>query len=390
MTAIPAFLRPGSDPLTSTWGVDHRSDSADADNDSTGDVFHLGDALVRRLPHDDGTTVSITIQNALLTVADSTSATAATTPTDKASYIDAPVVRDGPGGLRDYHRTQQYSITALTDSSGAIKERYAYDAYGNLSIFDGNGTARTSTAEGNRYMYTGREYDDVLDLYHYRARMYDSISGRFCSRDPIGYADGVNLLQFVSSMPCNAIDPLGYETGVAPGGPPKTPISFPHQGFEPKIQPKIPPTVTPVVKPVAETTCRLVVRRIPHVVAFGGGVHAGDCMARKFKHQVTWTRWFYYICSSNRGPLPMPDLGGPKVPPNKPGKKHGDDECMCCEAKSVDVGGHMREFTNCQIMKIVECNSEWDRTCVPDGFGDGSPVDRMPADYDHPNPDFPF
>ncbi|WP_182871415.1 RHS repeat domain-containing protein, partial [Rhodopirellula sp. JC639] len=92
-----------------------------------------------------------------------------------------------------YVRTQQYSINALTDSSGAIKERYAYDAYGNLSIFDASGTARTSTAEGNRYTYTGREYDDVLDLYHYRARMYDPIAGRFCSRDPIGYEDGKSL-----------------------------------------------------------------------------------------------------------------------------------------------------------------------------------------------------
>ncbi|MDV6034514.1 MAG: hypothetical protein F9B45_31350 [Phycisphaera sp. RhM] len=111
---------------------------------------------------DDGTTVSIDVQNGQQTIADDTSGTAATSPTYttvSASHIDEPVVRDVTGGLRYYHRGQQYSINALTDSSGTIKERYAYDAFGNLSMFDGSGTARTSTAEGNRYTYTGREYD---------------------------------------------------------------------------------------------------------------------------------------------------------------------------------------------------------------------------------------
>lgn len=54
---------------------------------------------------------------------------------------------------------------------------------------------RTSTAEGNRYTYTGREWDEELGLYHYRARMYDSFSGRFLGRDPIGYRGGVNLFK---------------------------------------------------------------------------------------------------------------------------------------------------------------------------------------------------
>ena len=108
-----------------------------------------------------------------------------------------------------YCRTQQYSITALTDSSGVIKERYAYDAYGGLSIFDGSGTARTSTAEGNRYTYTGREWDEEFGLYHYRARMYDSITGRFCSRDPIGYADSASLYR--QHLGLSGVDPLGLE-----------------------------------------------------------------------------------------------------------------------------------------------------------------------------------
>ncbi|WP_419194821.1 RHS repeat-associated core domain-containing protein [Novipirellula herctigrandis] len=74
-----------------------------------------------------------------------------------------------------------------------MKERYAYDAYGTPTILDAAGTALTASAENNRYTYTGREYDVALGLYHYRARMYDPVAGRFCSRDPIGYVDGLSL-----------------------------------------------------------------------------------------------------------------------------------------------------------------------------------------------------
>ncbi|QDV45599.1 tRNA3(Ser)-specific nuclease WapA precursor [Stieleria neptunia] len=132
-----------------------------------------------------------------------------------------------------YHGTQQYSVNALTDSSGTIKERYAYDAYGNLSIFDGSGTARTSTAEGNRYTYTGREYDDGLDLYHYRARMYDSIAGRFCSRDPIGYWDGPAIYRGVRAL--TGLDPVGLAEviGVRPDG---RPIYRREQGDPPGVR----------------------------------------------------------------------------------------------------------------------------------------------------------
>ncbi|OYP33816.1 RHS repeat domain-containing protein [Rhodopirellula sp. MGV] len=118
---------------------------------------------------------------------------------------DAPVVRATNGG-RYYHRNQQHSVNALTDSSGGIVERYAYDAYGGLSVFDGSGTARTATAEGNRYTYTGRGWDSELSLYHYRARMYDPMCGRFCSRDPIGYEADDSLYRFVGNRPLIMVD----------------------------------------------------------------------------------------------------------------------------------------------------------------------------------------
>jgi RHS repeat-associated protein len=195
--------------------VNWERDDTDVDNDSSDDMTYQYDALGRRVQRDDGTTATVFVQNGQQTFADYTSGTAATSPTYNyvyASYIDEPVYRDGTGGERYYHRNQQYSITAVTDSSGTIKERYAYDAYGGLSIFDGSGTARTAMAEGNRYLYTGREWDEDLSLYHYRDRMYDPLCGRFLSRDPIGFEGSPwGLYQYVDSSPLNSVDPMGRQ-----------------------------------------------------------------------------------------------------------------------------------------------------------------------------------
>jgi len=212
-TILPAMLRPGSDPLSLQWDFENKLISADTDNDSVADATYQWDALGRRVGRDDGTTVTVFVQSGQQTIADYTSGTAAASPTYNyvyASYIDEPVMRAGTGGLRYYHRNQQYSITALTSGGGAVTERYAYSAYGTPTITDAAGTARTTSAEDNRYLYTGREWDENLDLYHYRARMYDPVSGRFCSRDPIGYWFSTNnLYSYTNASPLIWMDFTG-------------------------------------------------------------------------------------------------------------------------------------------------------------------------------------
>ena len=118
-------------------------------------------------------------------------------------------MRAGSGDLRYYHRTQQYSINALTDSDANVTERYVYTAYGIPRITDGAGATHATSANDNRYMYTGREWDENLSLYHYRARMYDSVIGRFLGRDPIGYVNGLSFYEYVSSSLLTYFDPSG-------------------------------------------------------------------------------------------------------------------------------------------------------------------------------------
>jgi RHS repeat-associated protein len=112
-----------------------------------------------------------------------------------------------------YHRNQQYSITAMTTSTGAVAERYAYTAYGQPTILNASGSVLTSSAVGNRYTYTGREWDETLGLHHFRARWMSPLAGRFLGRDPIGYEGSPNgLYTFTSSNALRNTDPTGlYE-----------------------------------------------------------------------------------------------------------------------------------------------------------------------------------
>ena len=45
----------------------------------------------------------------------------------------------------------------------------------------------------NAIGFTGRHLDSETDLYYFRARYYDTEQGRFISRDPAGYVDGLGL-----------------------------------------------------------------------------------------------------------------------------------------------------------------------------------------------------
>ncbi|MCU0714417.1 MAG: RHS repeat-associated core domain-containing protein, partial [Pirellula sp.] len=130
------------------------------------------------------------------------------------SYIDEPLLRETvTGSVRHFfHRNQQYSVTALSDSAGDTAERYAYTAYGALSIFNPAGTPQATTTLHNRYTYTGREHDPDLNLYHFRARLYDPTAGRFLGRDPLGFVDGMSLYRgyFESAK----LDPFGLSPAI--------------------------------------------------------------------------------------------------------------------------------------------------------------------------------
>ncbi len=125
--------------------------------------------------------------------------------------IDSPVMveRDGNGdGFFDaserffYHSDGLGSITELTDSTGAVARALVTDSYGRI-VQDTGGVE-------SPFAFTGREFDAESGLYFYRARYYDPATGRFLSKDPIGFLGGdINLYSYVGNNPINFTDPLG-------------------------------------------------------------------------------------------------------------------------------------------------------------------------------------
>jgi RHS repeat-associated protein len=196
-----------------SWDFDNKLASADIDANGTADVSFQYDALGRRVARTGTGGSFVFVQMDQQTIADYPVGGAASTPTYRyvyASYIDEPVVRKGAGTggtILYYHRNQQYSITAITTSTGAVAERYAYTAYGQATILDASASVLSSSAINNRYTYTGREWDATLALHHFRARWMSPIAGRFLSRDPIGYFDRVGLYE--CGLRLNALDPRG-------------------------------------------------------------------------------------------------------------------------------------------------------------------------------------
>jgi RHS repeat-associated protein len=115
-------------------------------------------------------------------------------------------------GTRSFCCNQQYSVTAITTSTGSIAERYAYSAYGQPTVLDASASVLSSSAINNRYTYTGREWDATLGLHHFRARWMNPSAGRFLGRDPIGYLGGASLLNFLKCQPTRFVDPTGLLT----------------------------------------------------------------------------------------------------------------------------------------------------------------------------------
>jgi RHS repeat-associated protein len=99
------------------------------------------------------------------------------------------------------------SVSNLTDAKGTVQETYSYDAWGNAL------TATGSAGTKNKFRFTGQALDPATGLYFLRARHYDPSSGRFLTKDPLGFSGGdVNLYRYVRNQPTNLVDPFGLWT----------------------------------------------------------------------------------------------------------------------------------------------------------------------------------
>jgi RHS repeat-associated protein len=103
-----------------------------------------------------------------------------------------------------YTRDHLGSVREVTDTSGTVRARYAYDPYGRRTKLSGDVEADFGFAG----MFWSPEVE--LSLTHHRA--YDPELGRWLSRDPLRSAElreGPNLYAYVRNEPINRRDPSG-------------------------------------------------------------------------------------------------------------------------------------------------------------------------------------
>lgn len=115
--------------------------------------------------------------------------------------IDEPLVRIDKNGAKHYFVTDALgTIVAAVAADGTISEGKRYDVWGN----DKTGVGTPAT-----FGFTGREPGGPGN--YYRARYYDSTSGRFISEDPLGFGASINFYTYVDNLPTMMVDPLGLE-----------------------------------------------------------------------------------------------------------------------------------------------------------------------------------
>ena len=130
-----------------------------------------------------------------------------------------------------YAHDHLYSPVALVFATGAVQERYEYDAYGRCCVLDPDFSidAYGSSDYDNPYLFTGRRWDILnngsLKIQYSRNRYYDYHTGRFLTNDPLGitpnppkpnrfditgqYKDGLSLYEYVNSNPVSLYDSFG-------------------------------------------------------------------------------------------------------------------------------------------------------------------------------------
>lgn len=112
-------------------------------------------------------------------------------------------------------------IQYLFDPEGNVAQRLANANYVvSASCYDGYGQESSVGTPGDPFGYHAQQgyyLDRETGLYYCQNRYYDPGTGRWVTRDPIGYDGGINLYGYCESGPMGASDSEGLQ-GLAAGG----------------------------------------------------------------------------------------------------------------------------------------------------------------------------
>ena len=119
---------------------------------------------------------------------------------------------DGSSTTRYLHKDHLGSVVTVTSETGAVLERYSYDAFGKRRL--PNGTDGAVMPATTHHGYTGHEHLDDIDLIHMNGRVYDPALGRFAQADSIvqdpANSQSLNRYSYVVNNPFAYTDPTGH------------------------------------------------------------------------------------------------------------------------------------------------------------------------------------
>jgi RHS repeat-associated protein len=107
-----------------------------------------------------------------------------------------------------YELGPQGETRTLTNSAGAATDTYYYSAYGDL--ISSTGSTTNPYRYGGKFGYYTEVYSGLILATH---RWYSPTAMRWISRDPIKYAGGVNLYEYVHGRATKYADPQGTTAG---------------------------------------------------------------------------------------------------------------------------------------------------------------------------------
>ena len=127
----------------------------------------------------------------------------------------APATAATPITRHWFHGDHLGSIIGITDSTGALVEEYAYDAWGKrLDPTDWAGDPTSVDTELTDRGFTGHEMMDAVGLVNMNGRVYDPTLGRFLSADPyVQFPENFqnyNRYTYVNNNPVSFTDPSGH------------------------------------------------------------------------------------------------------------------------------------------------------------------------------------
>ena len=97
------------------------------------------------------------------------------------------------------------SVRQIVRSDGTVLDNIAFDSFGQI-------LSESAPPSGDRFRFTGRDWDVLFGQYFYRARYYSPEVGRFASEDPTSFTAGdTDFYRYVANNPTNYIDPTGLD-----------------------------------------------------------------------------------------------------------------------------------------------------------------------------------